>query len=73
MIQSTTLNSTAFQNPFTTNPGTIASANRMMIALMTIENNPNVKILMGSVRRLSIGLKNALRTPKTSATTMAIQ
>lgn len=52
----------------TKNPGTSALTANTKRPLMTKRNRPNVTILMGSVRRTSNGLTNALIAPNTIAT-----
>ncbi len=63
--------STAIQKPEIANPGTILSAKRTRSALITSENSPNVTILIGSVRRISIGFINRFKTANTTASTKA--
>src|SRR5690554_4870109 len=50
------LNRTAHQNPSTINPGTISAAISTITALITNKNRPMVNIVMGIVRKISIGL-----------------
>ena len=67
------LKSIAHINPLTRNPGTIALTKRITIPLITNVNNPRVKILIGRVKIISIGLIIALIMPKTTATTIAVK
>ena len=50
-------------------PETIIS----ITALITNVNNPRVKILIGRVNKIKMGLKNALSTPKMAAARKAAQ
>lgn len=65
------LNRSAHQNPSTTNPGTRFEVMRMTEALMTKVNSPNVRILIGRVRKIRIGRRTALMMPRTTAVTRA--
>jgi hypothetical protein len=60
-------------NPLTLKPGTIEEAIRIRIVLMTKVNKPRVRIFIGRVRMIRMGLRIALRMPKTTETIMAIQ
>ncbi len=62
------LNSNATQKPLTAKPSRNLSANKMMQALMTNRNKPNVTIVIGNVRMTKIGFKSAFSNPKTMAT-----
>lgn len=72
-METNRLKSTADQKPSTVKPGTNLAANKTKIALITIVNNPKVKIFMGKVRRISKGLRKILKIPKTRATQSADQ
>lgn len=65
------LNISAHQNPSTLNPWTKFAASKIISALITNVKSPKVKMLIGSVRIRSMGLRTAFITPKTSATTRA--
>ena len=67
----TTPNSNAQRNPSTSNPGTITAVSRTSPAFITKVNNPRDRIFIGSVRKTSIGLRNAFTTPKITAVTRA--
>jgi hypothetical protein len=54
------------------NPGTSLETRRIIIALIIIVNNPRVKIFIGSVRRISKGLRRILKIPKSNATQRAV-
>jgi len=64
----------AVPNPVTWKPGTIALMIIRSNALMTNVNNPNVKIVIGSVNTRSIGFTSNVKIPQTIAiTTSACQ
>ena len=65
------LKSRAVQNPLTPNPSINLSASKMIHALITSKNNPNVTIVMGMVRITKMGFKMAFNNAKTTATMMA--
>jgi hypothetical protein len=54
--ESNKLKSSAHQKPATSNPGIIASAIKIIKALITRRNNPKVKTVKGIVSRIRIGL-----------------
>ncbi len=58
----------AVQKESTWKPPTISEHNKIMIALITNKNKPNVTIVTGNVRITKIGLINKLSNPKTTAT-----
>lgn len=62
----------AVQNEFTLNPSTSLEHIKMMNALMTNKNNPNVIIVTGKVNSTRIGLINRFNKPKTTATIKAV-
>ena len=57
--------------PATSNPSNKAPANKTIPPLMTNKNNPRVRIVMGSVKSVIIGLMNELIKPKTTPAMMA--
>jgi hypothetical protein len=67
------LNSMATQNPLTEKPLITDDANRISKALITKVNNPRVKILMGKVTNINIGLTKTLTIPKNKASHKADQ
>jgi len=66
-------NKQATQKLGTEKPSTIAEQRSINKALMTIVNKPKVKILIGKVKIIKIGLIIKLIKPKTKATTTAVQ
>lgn len=58
----------AVQNESTLNPPTISEHIKIIIALITIKNKPNVTMVAGNVNITKIGLINKLSNPKTTAT-----
>lgn len=62
----------AAKGPVTSKPSIKDATNQNSIALRTKENNPNVKIVRGSVITNKIGLITALTNPSMSATTKAM-
>lgn len=69
----TKLNTNAHQNPETVNPGTNLSTIRITTALITSRKIPRESTVIGRVRKTRIGLINALRTPRTTATIRAVR
>jgi hypothetical protein len=67
MSERTIAKSSATKNPPTAKPGTIEAASMIRSALMTIENNPSVRTLIGKVNSTISGLINMLIRPITSA------
>lgn len=66
------LNSNAIQKLLTENPLINLSASRIIHALITSKNNPNVKIVIGKVSITKMGFRMAFKKAKTAATIMAI-
>jgi hypothetical protein len=64
-------NRSADKNPFTAKSGTIFAPRRINSALITNENNPNVRIVIGSVSNVTIGLINSEIIPRITAKTTA--
>jgi hypothetical protein len=54
----------AGQNPTISSPGTIPDAIFKRIALITRVNSPKVRIFMGRVRSIKIGLKKRFKNPR---------
>lgn len=71
-MDSKILNNRAYQKPFTSNPSTKASQIKMINALMTNKNKPNVTMVTGSVKRIRIGFTNKFNKTRTAATTTAV-
>ena len=67
MSDNTKLNSSAHQKPTMLNPGTIKLVKITKAALIIKVNRPKLKILMGKVRMIKIGLRNILINPSTKA------
>lgn len=67
----TMLNNIARQKPATSNPGTIQATSITSKALITNVKSPRVKMLIGKVKIIKIGLIIAFTIPKTSATNNA--
>jgi len=63
----------AIQKPLTEKPFITDDANKIIKALMTKVNKPNVKIFMGKVIKIKIGLSNILTMPKNNASQSAVQ
>lgn len=62
----------AVQNELTLNPSTNLEHNKIITALITNKNNPNVSIVTGNVKSTNIGFTIALSKPKTTATITAV-
>jgi hypothetical protein len=62
------LKNKADQKEFTENPPTIKSHNKMINAFTASKKSPNVKMVMGSVKRTIKGFMNKLSKLKTMAT-----
>lgn len=62
----------AVQNELTENPSTNSSQSKIMIALMTNKNKPNVKKVTGKVNNTKIGFTKKFNNPKTIATVRAV-
>ena len=73
MIDKTTEKSKAVKNPLTANPLITVEARRIRRALITNVNNPSVRRFIGRVRRIRIGFKVTLITPRNSASHRAAQ
>jgi hypothetical protein len=58
----------AVQKESTLKPPTISEHNKIIIALITNKNKPNVTMVTGNVNITRIGLINKLSNPKTTAT-----
>lgn len=58
----------AVQNESTLKPPTISEHNKIIIALITNKNKPNVTMVTGNVKIIKIGFINKLSNPKTTAT-----
>jgi hypothetical protein len=69
--ESTMLKSNALKNPFTVNPCTNFSANSIIKAFMANKKNPKVKIVMGIVKMVKIGLTIVFKKANTTATKIA--
>ena len=66
-----TLNISAHQKPSTLIPFVNLSAKRIINALITNENNPKVRMVIGKESKDKIGLTIRLSKPKTMAKIMA--
>ena len=71
-IDNTTLKSNAVQKVSTLNPPTILVHKRMITALITNKNKPNVNMVNGRVNNTNIGFINILSNPSTTATSNAV-
>ena len=67
------LNSKAEKNPRTSKPLIIEDASKIIKALITNVNKPNVKRFMGKVKRIKIGFKVTFTIPKNIASQKAGQ
>lgn len=65
------LNSIAHPKPETSKPGTNLPTNNTIKALITKVKRPSVKILIGKVKIIKIGLITAFTNPKTTAANKA--
>lgn len=65
-------NSKAVQKLLTLNPSINLSARRMIKALITNKNNPNVRMVIGKVRIIKMGFKMAFKNANTAATIIAV-
>lgn len=68
----TTLNSNAGRKPSTRKPPTMAEQNKIIRALITNRNKPNVNMVIGSVKIKISGLINVFNKLKTKATIKAV-
>ncbi len=66
------LNNIAIQILLTENPSINLSASKIISALITNRNKPNVIMVIGSVRITNIGLTNKFKIDKTTATIIAV-
>lgn len=71
-IERTMLKITAKRNPVTVNPSIRLLARRINKPLIKNDKIPSVKILIGNVRILTIGLIKVLITASTNATRIAV-
>lgn len=71
-IDNTREKARAHKKPFTLNPGTTADASKTNAAFITKVKSQKVKILIGNVKIISIGLTKVFRTPSTTATIIAV-
>lgn len=67
------LKNKAVQNPFTSNPSTKWSHNRMIIALITNKKSPRVKTVTGKVNNTNTGFTKKFNNPSTIATINAVE
>ena len=67
MMDTTSDAITAVKKPLTANPSKKEAANQNKAPLMTKMNNPRVRILIGNVKMMMIGLTSTLSPPKMSA------
>jgi hypothetical protein len=65
------LKKSAPKKPFIVNPSTSFEHNAIIAALMINKNNPNVKTVIGNVKRTKIGFTNKFNKPRTIATITA--
>ena len=63
-----TLKSKAVKKVSILNPPTILVQIKIMMALITNKNSPNVKMVKGNVNNTKIGFMKILSNPKTTAT-----
>lgn len=69
----TTLNNNAGHKPETLNPGTTEEAKSIIKALIIKVNNPKVRMFIGKVNKVTIGLIIKLISDNTTATTTAVK
>jgi hypothetical protein len=67
------LKSMAVQNELTSNPSTKLSQSKIMTALMTNKNKPNVKKVTGKVNNTNMGFTKKFNNPRTMATVKAVE
>ncbi len=72
-MERTRLKARAHKKPFTLKPGTIADASKTSAAFITKVKSQKVKIFIGSVRIINIGLIKTFKTPNTTATITAVR
>ncbi len=63
----------AIQKPSTEKPLMTEAANKISKALITKVNSPKVRILIGKVIKIKIGLSDMLTMPKNNASQSAVQ
>ena len=68
IIDTTMLKRSAVKNPLTKKPGIRNDARSTRKALITKIKRPSVKMVIGRVSKMSMGLTKELRIPKTTAT-----
>ena len=73
MIDKAILKPSAAKKPFTSNPFITDEANKISKALITKVNKPRVRILIGRVKIIKIGLIITLIMPKNTASHSAAQ
>jgi hypothetical protein len=66
------LNSIAVHKLATENPSIILSASKIIMALIMSRNNPNVTMVIGSVKITRIGFTNTFSMARTAATISAV-
>ncbi len=71
-MEYTKLKKKALQKPETTKPPIKLPTKYMIMALMTSKKSPSVSTVMGSVSKMRIGFKNALKRLMTNATITAV-
>ena len=67
------LKSKAVQKESTLKPPTIFEHIKIRIAFITNRNNPNVKIVTGSVNKINMGFTNIFNSPNTIATIIEVE
>lgn len=67
------LKRSADQKLSTVKPETSVDASKTRIALITIVNNPKVRMVIGNVNKIKSGFRKILKTPSTNATRSAVQ
>lgn len=70
-IDNNKLKMSAHQKPSTVKPSKKASASNIITAFITSKNKPNVKIVIGKVKKTNIGLTINRSSAITIATTIA--
>ena len=71
-MDSRILNTRAAKKLCTVNPPINLPAKRIIQALITNKNSPNVTMVIGKVRMIKMGFNMALRNAKTAATIIAV-
>ena len=72
-MESNKLNNKAYQKPETPKPSISLSPIKMITALITKRNNPNVIIVTGIVKNTNTGFKNVFNKASTMATIRAVE